>query len=55
MPVIFSKKGRKVLLGYILVLAVNGPAKNTLNNMGILSESLTCTEVIAIFYILHAQ
>ncbi|CAH1169930.1 unnamed protein product, partial [Phaedon cochleariae] len=42
LPHFFSEKGRQALLAYALVLVVTGPAKNTLNNVGILSESLAC-------------
>lgn len=45
LPQFFSKKGRQVLLGYAFILAITGPAKNTLHNMGILSESLACGQV----------
>ncbi|XP_030764756.1 uncharacterized protein LOC115888990 isoform X2 [Sitophilus oryzae] len=42
LPQFFSKRGRQALLAYAFVLALTGPAQNTLNNMGILSESLAC-------------
>ncbi|KAG5882313.1 hypothetical protein JTB14_019337 [Gonioctena quinquepunctata] len=42
LPHFFSEKGRQALLAYALILVVSGPAKNTLNNLGILSESLAC-------------
>ncbi|KAJ8924160.1 hypothetical protein NQ315_006944 [Exocentrus adspersus] len=42
LPQFFSQKGRQALLAYAFILAVSGPGKNTLNNMGILSESLAC-------------
>nr|XP_022915645.1 DC-STAMP domain-containing protein 2-like [Onthophagus taurus] len=42
LPQLFSKRGRQALLAYAFILAITGPAKNTLNNMGILSESLAC-------------
>lgn len=45
LPEFFSKRGRQALLAYAFVLAVSGPAKNTLNNLGILSESLACGQV----------
>lgn len=38
----FTKRGRQCLLAYAFILAITGPAKNTLNNMSILSESLAC-------------
>lgn len=46
MPQFFSKRGRQALLAYAFILALTGPAKNTLNNMSILSESLACGQVI---------
>ncbi|XP_044264380.1 DC-STAMP domain-containing protein 2-like [Tribolium madens] len=42
LPQFFSKRGRQALLAYAFILAITGPAKNTLNNMGILSESMAC-------------
>ncbi|KAJ8970326.1 hypothetical protein NQ317_019606, partial [Molorchus minor] len=42
LPQFFSQRGRQALLAYAFILAISGPAKNTLNNMGILSESLAC-------------
>lgn len=45
LPQFFSKRGRQALLAYAFILAITGPAKNTLNNMGILTDSLACGEV----------
>ncbi|XP_044747467.1 DC-STAMP domain-containing protein 2-like [Coccinella septempunctata] len=42
LPQFFSKRGRQALIAYALILTITGPAKNTLNNMGIMSESLAC-------------
>ncbi|XP_017783011.1 PREDICTED: DC-STAMP domain-containing protein 2-like [Nicrophorus vespilloides] len=42
LPQFFSKKGRQALLAYAFILAITGPAKNTLNNMSILGESMAC-------------
>ncbi|XP_050305805.1 uncharacterized protein LOC126742959 isoform X2 [Anthonomus grandis grandis] len=42
LPQFFSKRGRQAFLAYAFVLALTGPAQNTLNNLGILSESLAC-------------
>ncbi|XP_060536244.1 DC-STAMP domain-containing protein 2-like [Cylas formicarius] len=42
LPQFFSRKGRQALLAYGFILTLTGPAQNTLNNMGILSESLAC-------------
>lgn len=49
LPEFFSKRGRQALLAYAFVLALSGPAKNTLNNLGILSESLACGQVSFFF------
>ncbi|XP_043285569.1 uncharacterized protein [Venturia canescens] len=42
LPQIFSKRGRQALMAYAFVLTLTGPAKNTLHNTGVLSESLAC-------------
>ncbi|CAG9828968.1 unnamed protein product [Diabrotica balteata] len=42
LPHFFSERGRQLLVAYALLLVISGPAKNTLNNLGILSESLAC-------------
>ncbi|XP_031343488.1 uncharacterized protein LOC116171003 isoform X2 [Photinus pyralis] len=42
LPQFFSKRGRQALMAYAFILAITGPAKNTLQNMGILSQSLAC-------------
>ncbi|GLV39594.1 uncharacterized protein CBL_08340 [Carabus blaptoides fortunei] len=42
LPQLFSKRGRQTLLAYALILAITGPARNTANNMSIMSESLAC-------------
>lgn len=42
LPQFFSKRGRQALLAYAFILTITGPGKNTLNNMGILNESLAC-------------
>ncbi|XP_066142810.1 DC-STAMP domain-containing protein 2-like [Euwallacea fornicatus] len=42
LPQFFSKRGRQALLAYAFVLALAGPTRNIVNNMGILSESLAC-------------
>ncbi|XP_045470431.1 uncharacterized protein LOC123677756 isoform X3 [Harmonia axyridis] len=42
LPQFFSKRGRQALIAYALILTMLGPAKNTLNNLGIMSESLAC-------------
>lgn len=45
LPQLFSDKGRHVLLMYAFMLTFSGPSKTTLQNTGILSESLTCLQV----------
>ncbi|XP_066587675.1 uncharacterized protein [Prorops nasuta] len=42
LPQFFSKRGRQALMAYAFILALTGPAKNTLHNTGVLSESLAC-------------
>ena len=42
MPQFFSKRGRQAVMAYAFILALTGPAKNTLHNIGALSESLSC-------------
>ncbi|XP_063217826.1 DC-STAMP domain-containing protein 2-like isoform X2 [Bacillus rossius redtenbacheri] len=43
LPQLFSSRGRQALMAYTLILAISGPGRNTINNMNILSESMTCT------------
>lgn len=45
MPQLFSKRGRQALMAYAFILAITGPGKNTLHNIGVLSESLACSQV----------
>ncbi|KAK9505278.1 hypothetical protein O3M35_009368 [Rhynocoris fuscipes] len=42
LPQLFSKRGRQALTAYAFILVLTGPAKNTLHNMRMLSESLAC-------------
>nr|CAD7406922.1 unnamed protein product [Timema poppensis] len=42
LPLLFSKRGRQSVMAYTLVLALSGPAKNTMDNMNILSQSMAC-------------
>ncbi|KAG8194731.1 hypothetical protein JTE90_026380 [Oedothorax gibbosus] len=42
MPGLFSSRGRMVLLTYIYILVMSGPAKNALRNANILVNSLNC-------------
>ncbi|XP_031776330.1 DC-STAMP domain-containing protein 2-like [Apis florea] len=45
LPQLFSRRGKQALMAYAFILALTGPVKNTLHNMGILSESLSCAQV----------
>lgn len=45
LPQFFSKRGRQALMAYAFILALTGPAKNTLHNIGVLAESLACGQV----------
>ncbi|KAK0159238.1 hypothetical protein PV328_010144 [Microctonus aethiopoides] len=42
LPQFFSKRGRQALMAYAFILTFTGPTKNTLHNIEVLSESLTC-------------
>ncbi|XP_014271124.1 DC-STAMP domain-containing protein 2 [Halyomorpha halys] len=42
LPQFFSKRGRQALVAYAFILALTGPAKNTLHNMRVLSETMAC-------------
>lgn len=42
LPQFFSKKGRAAIVAYTFVLALSGPATNTIKNTEVLSTSLTC-------------
>ncbi|XP_069674725.1 DC-STAMP domain-containing protein 2-like [Periplaneta americana] len=42
LPQFFSKRGRQALMAFAFVLALTGPAKNTLRNTEIMFESLAC-------------
>ncbi|XP_059050497.1 uncharacterized protein LOC131845449 [Achroia grisella] len=44
-PQLFSRVGRYTLTCYALVLILTGPAKNTLKNSEILTESMACQQV----------
>lgn len=49
-PQFFNSKGRAALLGYLFVLALSGPGKNTAMNMEVLTESLVCGQVFKNVY-----
>ncbi|XP_055913918.1 DC-STAMP domain-containing protein 2 [Eupeodes corollae] len=42
LPILFSSKGRSVLVASAIVLAATGPTVNILNNVDILMESISC-------------
>ncbi|XP_053674603.1 DC-STAMP domain-containing protein 2-like [Anopheles nili] len=43
-PQFLSKRGRAALIGYIFILTVTGPTENTMRNVEILGETLSCTQ-----------
>uniref|UniRef100_A0A182PL79 Uncharacterized protein n=1 Tax=Anopheles epiroticus TaxID=199890 RepID=A0A182PL79_9DIPT len=43
-PQFLSKRGRAALIGYIFLLTVTGPTANTMVNVEILAETLSCTQ-----------
>lgn len=45
LPQFFSKRGRQALMAYAFISTLTGPAKNTLHNISVLSESLVCGQV----------
>ena len=47
LPQFLSKSGRQALIAYAFILVLTGPAKNTLRNTEILSESVACQQVLS--------
>uniref|UniRef100_A0A182RC35 DC_STAMP domain-containing protein n=1 Tax=Anopheles funestus TaxID=62324 RepID=A0A182RC35_ANOFN len=43
-PQFLSKRGRAALIGYIFLLTVTGPTANTMHNVEVLGETLSCTQ-----------
>ncbi|XP_050072908.1 DC-STAMP domain-containing protein 2-like [Anopheles maculipalpis] len=43
-PQFISKRGRAALIGYIFLLTVTGPTANTMHNVEVLGETLSCTQ-----------
>uniref|UniRef100_A0A182Q9M9 Dendritic cell-specific transmembrane protein-like domain-containing protein n=1 Tax=Anopheles farauti TaxID=69004 RepID=A0A182Q9M9_9DIPT len=43
-PQFLSKRGRAALIGYIFLLTVTGPTVNTMHNVEVLGETLSCTQ-----------
>ncbi|XP_053687022.1 DC-STAMP domain-containing protein 2 [Sabethes cyaneus] len=41
-PQILSKRGRAAMVAYLFVLALNGPARNTIANVNVLGQAMTC-------------
>ncbi|XP_055610614.1 DC-STAMP domain-containing protein 2 isoform X2 [Uranotaenia lowii] len=41
---VLSKRGRAATVAYIFVLAINGPAKNTVANIDVLGQALSCSQ-----------
>ncbi|XP_057328434.1 DC-STAMP domain-containing protein 2-like [Microplitis mediator] len=39
---VFSKRGRQALIAYAFIIMLTGPTNNTLHNVQVLSESLSC-------------
>ncbi|CAB3367403.1 Hypothetical predicted protein [Cloeon dipterum] len=47
LPQLASKRGRHALVAFAFILAINGPAANTIHNMHETAHSLTCTLKLA--------
>ena len=43
-PQFLSKRGRAALIGYIFLLTLTGPTANTMVNVEVLGETLSCTQ-----------
>uniref|UniRef100_A0A182N932 Uncharacterized protein n=1 Tax=Anopheles dirus TaxID=7168 RepID=A0A182N932_9DIPT len=43
-PQFLSKRGRAALIGYIFLLTLTGPTANTMHNVEVLGETLSCTQ-----------
>ncbi|EAA11920.4 AGAP005412-PA [Anopheles gambiae str. PEST] len=43
-PQFLSKRGRAALIGYIFLLTITGPTANTMVNVEVLGETLSCTQ-----------
>lgn len=43
-PQVLSKRGRAATVAYVFVLAINGPAKNTVANIDVLGKALSCSQ-----------
>lgn len=43
-PQVLSKRGRAATVAYVFVLAINGPARNTIANIDVLGKALSCSQ-----------
>lgn len=48
LPQICSKQGRSTLVTYIFLITFSGPAANIIENIGVLTASLSCGEVLGL-------
>lgn len=46
LPQVCSKQGRAMLISYIFLITLSGPSANIFENIGVLTASLSCGEVI---------
>lgn len=46
LPQLCSKQGRSTLVAYIFLITFSGPAANIIENIGVLTASLSCGEVL---------
>lgn len=45
LPQVFSKQGRAAIVAYVFLLTVTGPVRNLVDNIDVMSESLSCGQV----------
>ncbi|XP_065088045.1 DC-STAMP domain-containing protein 2-like [Ochlerotatus camptorhynchus] len=43
-PQVLGKRGRAATVAYVFVLAINGPARNTIANIDVLGKALSCSQ-----------
>lgn len=48
LPQICSKRGRSMLVAYTFLITLSGPASNIIENIGVLTASLSCGEVLSL-------
>lgn len=46
LPQVCSKRGRSMLVAYVFLITLSGPAANIIENIGVLTASLSCGEVL---------